>query len=258
VAYRTKLNPGFIGKGIVLKRGAARFTGPEALDVAGESLRGRHFVIATGSRPTKLPIEGFQYTITSDELLSEPPLPQSLVFIGGGVIALEFGHVFARAGTAVTILEAAPRLLPALDRDAVAELARATQAAGIKVETGVEVLSIEPTSVGFAVRYRRGRDHLIARAERVANGAGREADLEGLDLAVGQVQHEGPRISVDIGLRSVSNPRVYVAGDALWSSPQLSPVATYEGQIVGRAILEAGRSNPIIGPFPSACTRSLR
>jgi glutathione reductase (NADPH) len=138
----------------------------------------------------------------------------------------------------------------------VAELARATQAAGIKVETGVEVLSIELTNDEFVVRYRRGSDHLTARAERVANGAGREADLDGLDLTAGRVQHDSAAISVDTGLRSVSNSRVYVAGDALWSTPQLSPVATYEGQIVGRAILERRTIEPEYRTIPS-CVYSI-
>jgi glutathione reductase (NADPH) len=118
------------------------------------------------------------------------------------------------------------------------------------------VLSIEPTIDEFVVRYRRSSDHLTARAERVANGAGREADLDGPDLTAGRVQHDGARISVDTGLRSVSNSRVYVAGDTLWSTPQLSPVATYEGQIIGRAILEGRTIEPEYRMIPS-CVYSI-
>jgi glutathione reductase (NADPH) len=62
--------------------------------------------------------------ITSDEILSERELPGSVIFVGGGVIALEFGHVYARAGSDVTILEALPQLLPAMDADAVAPAGR--------------------------------------------------------------------------------------------------------------------------------------
>ncbi len=66
--------------------------------------------------------------ITSDEVLSEPTQPREVVFVGGGVIALELGHVYARAGTKVTILEVLPGLLPAQDADAVAQLARRKRA----------------------------------------------------------------------------------------------------------------------------------
>ena len=75
-------------------------------------------VIATGSVPRELPIPGWDHTITSDDILVGRELPESLVFIGGGVIAMEFSHVFARAGTKVTVLEAMPTLLPRLDPDA--------------------------------------------------------------------------------------------------------------------------------------------
>jgi glutathione reductase (NADPH) len=98
------------------------------------------------------------------------------------------------------------------------------------VKTGVEITSVEPTTEGFIVRFRhQGRDATII-AERVANGAGRMADGEDLDLQAGNVRRDGERILVGQSLRGVSNPKVYVAGDPLWSTPHLSPVATYEGQ----------------------------
>ena len=80
--------------------------------------------------------------ITSDEMLSERELPASVIFVGGGVIALEFGHVYARAGSEVTILEALPQLLPAMDADAVAHLQAESERIGIRVKTAVSVKRI--------------------------------------------------------------------------------------------------------------------
>ena len=91
---------------------------------ATAELEAKHIVIATGSKPRPLPIPGAEHMITSDEMLSERELPGSVIFVGGGVIALEFGHVYARAGASVTILEALPQLLPAMDADAVARICR--------------------------------------------------------------------------------------------------------------------------------------
>ena len=86
-------------------RGDAAFAGPNSIRVGDRTLEGKHIVIATGSKPRQLPIPGADLMITSDEMLSERELPGSVIFVGG-VIALEFGHVYARAGTVVTILEA--------------------------------------------------------------------------------------------------------------------------------------------------------
>src|SRR6202007_349044 len=99
-----------------------RFVGPNAVSVSGDTLEAKHIVIATGSKPRRLPFPGAELMITSDDVLSERTLPAGVVFCGGGVIALEFSHVYARAGAQVTILEMLPRLLTNMDADAVAQL----------------------------------------------------------------------------------------------------------------------------------------
>jgi glutathione reductase (NADPH) len=103
-------------------KGHAVFAGPDAIRVGDRHLQARHIVIATGSKPRPPPFPGAEHLITSDDMLSERSLPGSVIFIGGGVISLEFSHVYARAGAEVTILEVLPQLLPAMDADAVARL----------------------------------------------------------------------------------------------------------------------------------------
>jgi len=89
------------------------------------------------------------------------------------------------------------------------------------------------------------------RADRVVNGAGRVADVDTLDLAAGNVRLSDGRIELDDYMRSTSNPAVYVCGDALWSAPQLSPVATYGGRLVGRNIVEGPVAKPDYSNVPS-------
>jgi len=93
-------------RGVEVIRDRGDFAGPNAVAVGGETLEAKHIVIATGSNPRKLPSPGAEPMITSDDVLSERKLPASVVFVGGGVIALEFSHVHARAGAKVTILAA--------------------------------------------------------------------------------------------------------------------------------------------------------
>ncbi len=244
------------GRGIALLRGRARFTGSHAIEVDGRTLEAGKIVIATGSKPRPLPIPGAEHLIVSDDILESPSLPESLIFIGGGVIALEFAHVYARAGCRVTILEALPQLLPRMDPEAVAEVQKESERIGIQVLTDVKVAAIESlgqeSGGGLQVHFEHGGGKHSLTAARVANGTGRIADIEDLDLAAGGIDHEGLRIQVDAHLASVSNPDVYVAGDSLWSSPQLSPVATYEGRLVGRNILNANTEVPDYLSIPSA------
>ena len=88
-------------------------------------------------------------------------------------------------------------------------------------------------------------------ADRVVNGAGRVANIDKLDLDKGNVIHDGARVKANEYLRSTSNPNVYVCGDALMTSAQLSPIATYEGQIVGRNIVEGPKHKPDYASIPS-------
>src|SRR6201995_5787430 len=127
-------------------RGEAVFAGPDTVRVGDRMLTAKHIVVATGSRPRPLPIPGAELMITSEEMLSEREQPGAVIFVGGGVISLEFGHVYARAGTDVTILEALPQLLPAMDADAVAHLKEESERIGIRVQTGVSVKRIEPAN----------------------------------------------------------------------------------------------------------------
>jgi len=233
-------------------RGHAVFASPNAIRVGDRHLEAKHIVIATGSKPRPLPIPGAEHMITSDEMLSERSLPGSVIFVGGGVISLEFGHVYARAGAAVTILEALPQLLPAMDADAVARLQAESERIGIRVKTNVSVKRIEPANSRLRVIFTHDGAEQAAEADRVVNGAGRVANVDTLELAAGNVDHSHGRVAVDHYLRSTSNPMVHVCGDAVPISPQLSPIATYEGDIVGRNIVEGAKYSPEYGSMPTS------
>lgn len=242
-------------RGIDLFRGPARFAGPRTIVVESAdgplTLEAGKVVIATGSKTRPLPIPGAEHLITSEEILTLDEQPDSLVFIGGGVIALEFSHVYARAGTKVTILEALPQLLPRNDPDAVAQIHKESARIGIDILTGVAVQEVKPVAGGLEVRFEHDGQTRTLTATTVANGTGRIADLDALDLEVGVIERDGLRVAVDDNLRSRSNSDVYVAGDALWSSAQLSPVATYEGRLVGQHIVEGDAPSPAYDHIPA-------
>jgi NADH dehydrogenase len=184
--------------------------------------------------------------------LSARALPGEVVFVGGGVIAFELGHVYARAGVKVTILEALPQLLGGVDADAVDQIRGESQRIGMSLLTLARVKSIEQVGRRLRVLFASDGVDCTIDADSVVNCAGRIANVEAIDLDAGQVAHCEGRIDVDEFLRSRSNPNVYVCGDALWHSPQLSPVATYEGRVVGRNIVEGAKHRPDYGTIPNS------
>jgi glutathione reductase (NADPH) len=238
-------------RGVEVLREPAAFAGPNTVRLGERTVEARHIVIATGSKPRPLPIPGAKHMITSDDVLNETEQPGDVIFIGGGVIGLELGHVYARAGTKVTVLEALPQLLPALDADAVAQVHAVSVQLGIVARTGVRVKKIEPRGKRLVVTFDHNGTEQTLEADRVVNGAGRIADVDALSLDAAGVARKDGLLDVDEHLRSRSNKAVHVCGDALWSSPQLSPIATYEGRIVGRNIVEGPVAKPDYRTIPS-------
>ncbi len=237
-------------QGIDVIEGRARFVDPHAISVSGRGapLRARKFLVATGSVPRALPFPGGDRLLTSDDLLELATLPPSVAFVGAGVIAFELGHVMARAGARVTLLESAPRALPGHDAGAVDWLIAASAARGIDVRVGVDVRSVGDAPDGtrlvrYDVRADSGQPQEL-RVHAVAHGAGRVADLDTLDLAAAGVETDGVGPRLDDAHCSRSNPDVWFAGDAVPGKPQLSALATYEGRLVARNLISGESQAP--------------
>src|SRR5260370_23271139 len=169
-------------RGVEGIEGQGKFVGSHTVQVGDRRLEAKHVVIATGSKPRHLPIPGAERMITSEDVLDDPTLPRDVVFIGGGVIAMEFSHVYARAGVTVTILEMLPQLLPAIDPDAAAQLRGETERIGIAVHTRVTITRIEPAGRGHRVVFAEDGAERSIQADRLVNGAGRVADIDRLHL----------------------------------------------------------------------------
>ncbi len=115
---------------------------------------------------------------------------------------------------------------------------------GIDIHTGVKVKRVEKTNKRLRTVFEVGGKEMSVKSDRVVNGAGRIANVAELDLEAGKVAHEGFRVAVDATMRSTSNPSVYLCGDVLSGAPQLSPIATYEGRLVGRNIVDGPKYKP--------------
>src|SRR4051794_27486064 len=228
--------------GIDALRGAARFVGPNTVEVEGVGrLEARHVLIATGAEPARLPIAGAEFLRTSDDFLELDRLPESVLFVGGGYVSFELAHIAARAGAQVTILHKDERPLGHFDHDLVGRLVERSRRLGIGVELGAKVEAVEPRGDGVAARTGDGRrfEAVIA-----VHGSGRVPNVDGLDLAAGRVEAEEGRLRLDRHLRSVSNPAVFAAGDAAAAGPPLTPVASHDAACVAANLLEGCRHEP--------------
>src|SRR5262249_23506571 len=141
--------------GVDLFFGHGRFTGNRAIEVDRQTLTFNRAVIATGSRPTKPPIRGFDQVpyLTSETVFSLTELARRLLVIGAGPIGCELAQAFARFGSAVTVFEVAPRVLPNFDADAASIVHRRLGGDGVTFHLGVKLTEVTQEGASLVVRY---------------------------------------------------------------------------------------------------------
>jgi len=241
------------GRGIDVLRGEAKFAGPRSVEVDGKIVEAEQIIVATGSRPRPLSFPGAEHLRTSEDFLRSPARPEKVVFVGAGVIAFEFAHLLARMGSEVTLLEVGARPLGRLDAELVAELVAHSEAEGITIHTGVRIEGIDSGAEGLGVRVRVGEATHRLTADAVFNGAGRVANVDTIAIERAGITLDRGRPALTPSLQSKENPAVWFAGDALATAPQLSPVATYEGRLVGHNLLNPDDlREPDYSSLPSA------
>ncbi|WP_394999822.1 dihydrolipoyl dehydrogenase family protein [Sphingomonas sp.] len=242
----------YLDIGVDAFHGVARFSAPDRIEIEGRELVGRHILIATGASPVPLNIGGEELVSTSDQFLELETLPPRIVIIGGGYIAAEFSHLAARAGAQVTILQRGARLLPQFDETVVGWLMPSFGALGITVHTGLTADSVSQTEEGLIVRATSPNGQLIAvAADLVIHAAGRVPELASLNLAAGDVAVDQGKLRLTPGLQSVSNPRVYAAGDAAGIGPPLTPVSSHDAKVVTANMLDGSNARPNYRGVPS-------
>ncbi len=239
--------------GIATYHAPVRFVGPDKLSVDGQVAEARHFVIAAGARPRRLGVPGEEHLLTSTDFLELDQLPARIAFVGAGYISFEFAHVARRAG-AQAVIVGRGKPLRHFEQDLVTRLVDYTRSLGIEVRLDSEVTAIEQRGGGYRLRVdTQGRTETVE-ADVVVHGGGRVPDTEGLDLGAANIATEPDGgVRVNEFLQSVTNPRIYAAGDVAASpaSLPLTPVAGYEGTIVASNLLKGNARTPDYRGVPS-------
>lgn len=231
----------FVGKGGTFVRGRARITGRGEVTVGDRVFTARRgIVLATGTVPSVPPIPGLAdlpYWTNRHAVQVEQP-PASLVVIGGGAIGVEFAQVFSRFGTAVTIVEAADRLLPGEEPEAGQLLAEVLAGEGIDVRTATSVERVDHDDTTFTVALRGGGGGGgTVVAEHVLVATGRRAVLADLGVDAYGVRTAASAVETDDRLRVAEG--LWAVGD-LTGHGAFTHVAMYQADILVRDILDQG------------------
>lgn len=219
----------FRGYGCEVVFGYPEFANPHEVRVDGRTIRGRRFVIATGSRPAVPPVEGLVKAgyLTNLDMFSLNELPRRLVVLGGGPVGIELAQAFARLGSRVTVVERLPQLLPLEDPEIAEALRGILAAEAIDILTSTNAERVRRNGAELLLECGGGR---MIPADRILVATGRVPNVEGLGLDMAEVDYTPQGIRVDRRMRT-SQRHIYACGDV--SSPYpFTHVAEYEAGIV--------------------------
>ncbi len=231
------------GRGVTLVRGLARLTGPQSLQVEGDDGGRReigfeHAVLATGSRPIALPAFdiGSDRVMDSTGALELTDVPGRLLVVGGGIIGLELGQVYAALGSRVTVVEMTDGLIPGADRDLVRVLQKRLEEQFEAIHLECAVTAAAETAGGLAVTWQpvAGGPAETRTYDRVLQSVGRRANTEEIGLESTRVALD-PKGFVEVDAqRRTAEPSIFAIGDVIGSA--LAHTASHEGMIAAEVM----------------------
>jgi dihydrolipoamide dehydrogenase len=213
--------------------GYGRIAGANRVEVEGaggkRTLSTRFILIATGSVPREIkvaPTDGARI-VNSDHILELDRIPKSLIVLGAGAVGTEFASVFASFGSAVTLVEMLPRVLPIEDEEVSKELERQLKKRGLTVMTASTLESVEKSETGVRAKVTQKQQAKTLEAEMLLVAVGRAPVTEDVGLDSVGIKTEKGYVPVD-GLCRTSAPGVYAIGDIV-QTPWLAHIASAEG-----------------------------
>ena len=231
-AHRVDLHP---GTGTIVRPGLVQVTNSDSTIT---ELVARHVIVATGSVAGRPPIAGLDTpgVLIGEEILNLDHVPASLVIIGGGVVGLEFASIFQTLGSAVTVIEMLPTLLPPVDQEIARRYGVYLHKGGTRVFLKARVEEFRPTETGqVSVRFSMDGGEKSEEAEVVLVSTGRVPFSAGLGLESLGVKMEKGAVVVNERLQT-NVPGVYAVGDVT-GRVMLAHVASRQGEVAVENIL---------------------
>ena len=224
--------------------GNASFVNNKTLQVNNSQLTADHIIIATGATPSYLPIiddlEGESKSLVYDTnaVFEMDSLPDRLLIVGGGVIGIEFAHIFNSLGSEVTLIEILPRLLPFEDETIAQEVHGLLENNGVEIYTGttIEAINGQDSNQVLLNLYSEQDGRFNIYCDTVLKAAGRTPNISGFGLKNTDIDFESQGIHVDQNTLETSVENVYAIGDVIKGSTQLAHAAYYQGEKVAELL----------------------
>jgi mercuric reductase len=249
--YRNKKYESLVGGQFSIEKGHIEFVDPHTVKVGGKQLRGERILIATGARPVIPKIDGLDKVpfltsdlLTNDESMELTELPRSLVIIGGGYIALELGQMFARFGTAVTILSRSHQLLAHGYEPEVGKTIQVVfEKEGIKIVNDASIRSVRHDGNEVVVAAQIENETREFKAEKLLIATGRRPNSDNIAIEKAGVEvGKNEQIVVDEHLQT-NVSHIFAAGDVIGrevDSQLATPVGSQDGGIAAHNAFASG------------------
>ncbi|CAM2816028.1 dihydrolipoyl dehydrogenase [Streptococcus mutans] len=194
---------------VTIFNGLGQVNPDKTVTVGSETIKGHNIILATGSKVSRINIPGIDspLVLTSDDILDLREIPKSLAVMGGGVVGIELGLVYASYGTEVTVIEMADRIIPAMDKEVSLELQKILSKKGMNIKTSVGVAEIVEANNQLTLKLNDGSEVV---AEKALLSIGRVPQLSGLENL--NLELERGRIKVD-DYQETSISGIYAPGD---------------------------------------------
>jgi pyruvate/2-oxoglutarate dehydrogenase complex dihydrolipoamide dehydrogenase (E3) component len=227
-------------KTLTLFRSTARFLAPRQVQVGNDRLESDRIFIDTGARPAipKIPgIESLPY-LTNETLLELKTLPDHLVVLGGGYIGLEFGQVFRRFGSRVTVVHNGREILPREDEDVASELRKALEADGVVFRLNAKATRVSAGESPVKLEFEGGQEPVTGTHLLVATG--RKPNTDALDLQKAGIETD-ERGCVKVNGRLETNvPGIWAIGDVK-GGPAFTHISYNDFQVIYGNLFEGKR-----------------
>ncbi len=217
-------------------QGKATFLNSNSVEIAKQdgtkqTLNFEQAILATGSRPITLPFApSSKRILDSTGALELENIPKSILVIGGGYIGLELGTVYTELGSAVSVVEMTPGLLPGCDRDLAAILEKRANKIFKTIMLETKVTKMEETSSGIKVSFENKEGVKVEEFEKVLVAIGRRPNSEGLGLEKTKVKITEKGFVAINPQRQTNDPSIYAIGDVA-GEPMLAHKAAHEGRV---------------------------